>query len=214
MSGSLQAVTHVAHAAQLVQQLPRRRFLGVLALAALAGCATPQALLPTGEAGRRSLSRTGRFAITARESGREPEVVQGGFAWLDHGGTLTLDLTSPLGAALARLEVARDGQSVLTQANGQQTAAPSASELMAQVVKVQIPVEGLRDWLAGELSPGQSARVAERDALGRPVRFQQSGWDVRITEADVEGPLRLRLQRTQGELAIDVRLVLQAVSQP
>lgn len=194
------------------QSLSRRRLLGGLAVIVLAGCATPQALLPTGEAGRRSLSRTGRFAITARASGREPEVVQGGFAWLDHGGRLTLDLTSPLGAALARIEVAETGWAVLTQANGQQTRAASASELMAQVVNVQVPVEGLRDWLAGELSPGRSAEVLERDALGRPSHFRQAGWEVKVTDADAQGPLRLRLQRTQGDLEIDVRLVLQPVA--
>ncbi|MGE4336056.1 MAG: lipoprotein insertase outer membrane protein LolB [Pigmentiphaga sp.] len=180
--------------------------------AALAGCATPTALLPSGEGGGRSLSRTGRFVINVRQPNGSPEVVQGGFAWLDHGGQLTLDLTSPLGAALARLEVAADGRATLTEANGTVTRAPSADALIARVVGVDVPVASLRDWLAGELAPGLPARVDERDALGRPVRYQQAGWHVQASAADTEGPLRLRLGRGgAGAPEIDVRLAMQPV---
>lgn len=191
----------------------RARRAVVLAMVALAtGCATPTALLPTGEGRGRSLSRTGRFVINVRQADGSSEVVQGGFAWLDHDGQLTLDLTSPLGAALARLEVAANGSATLTEANGTVTRAPSANALMTRVVGVAVPVASLRDWLAGELTPGLPASVDERDALARPTRYGQAGWQVQVSAADAQGPLRLRMDRGGGgEPEIDVRLALQPV---
>jgi len=190
----------------------RRAFLVGMA-AVVAGCATPVALMPSGESRGRSLSRTGRFVINVRQVDGASEVVQGGFAWLDHGGRLTLDLTSPLGAALARLEVAPDGSATLTEANGTVTRAPSADALIARVVGVAVPVASLRDWLAGDLAPGLPARIDERDALERPTLYRQDGWQVQVSAADTEGPLRLRLDRGGGgEPEIDVRLAMQPVS--
>lgn len=192
----------------------RRRCLAGLALVALAGCAGPQALIPTGASAGRSLSRTGRFVVNVREPNVEPQVVQGGFAWLDHGGQLTLDLTSPLGAALARLQVQANGSAVLTDANGNQTRADTADALMARVVGVDVPVAGLRDWLAGTQTPGVPVQVLATTDDGRASHFRQAGWDVRVLAADPVGPLRLSLQRTQGVLDIEVRLALQAVPHP
>lgn len=193
---------------------PRRAVLGWLCLLGLAGCAAPQALLPQGDGGVRSLSRTGRFVINVREANGEPQTIQGGFAWLDHAGRLTLDLTSPLGAALARLEVQPDGSAVLTEATGNQTTAPSADALMARVVGVGVPVASLRDWLAGTLTPGVPAEVQGYDSRGRASQFQQAGWQVQASAPDAQGPLRLRLSRWQPGLEIEVRLAMQAVLAP
>ncbi len=191
----------------------RRLCLAGLVALSLSACATPQALQPRAAGTGRSLSRTGRFALRYQPPGQGVEVVQGGFAWLDHDARLRLDLTSPVGAVLARIEVAANGQTTLTESDGSQTTAPSPDALAGRILGAPLPVANLRDWLAGELSDDPPAHVEQRNERAQPVRFQQAGWQVRVEDADAEGPLRLQLNRTTSDgTEIQIRLVLRAVA--
>lgn len=178
----------------------------------MAGCATPPPLVPTGMEEPGVWARTGRFAVTVEELDGRQHAVQGGLSWRDAGPAgLTLDLNSPLGAALARLEVAPDGSALLTEADGTRTHAPSADDLLRRVLGSSIPVANLRRWLRGQLPDASQAQVMEADSQGRATRFVQDGWRVQVTAFDALGPLRMRLQRNEpGNRTIDVRLVLSA----
>ncbi|GAA4339228.1 lipoprotein insertase outer membrane protein LolB [Pigmentiphaga soli] len=184
------------------------RGIGALAAAAmlLAGCAAPRPI--PAEGGGAALSRVGRFALRIDEPGGKQNAVQGGFAWRDDGRKLVLDLVSPLGATLARVE-AGPGQALLRESNGKETRADNPDALVAIVLGKPIPVEGLRDWLRGELAKQPPAEVAERDAGGRPLAFEQGGWRVRARDYDTAGPTRLQMARTEptGE-DVDLRLVI------
>lgn len=180
-------------------------------VAVIAGCATPPPIVPDSQSiPADALSRTGRFAVSVDEQGGRQHAVQGGFSWYDVGPQgLTLDLTTPLGNALARVEVAADGSAVLTESNGERTRAESADALVARVLGSPIPVDGLRYWLRGKMPAQPAASISERDAQGRPIRFVQAGWQVRVTEFDGLGPVRMQLQRREpGVQDIDVRLVI------
>ena len=194
-----------------------KKLLALLLLSAVAGCVTPPPVSAPDGAALESgvLSRTGRFAVRVDELGGQQNAVQGGFAWRDAGRTLTLDLNSPLGAALARVQVRPDGSALLTEANGTRTEAADADELVARVLGSAIPVAGLRYWLRGELARQMPAEIFERDARGRAQAFAQGGWRVRITEFDAIGPVRMNLQRAEpGNRNIDVRLVITPVPAP
>src|SRR5690606_4711346 len=111
-----------------------RLALACCLLAWLAACAVPQPITaPEGAAQAQALSRVGRFALRIDDVGGRQEAVQGSFAWRDDGRQLILDLVSPLGATLARVE-ARPGMAVLREADGKQTQARDPDELVARVL--------------------------------------------------------------------------------
>lgn len=181
----------------------------------LSACATPPPVAPVDEAAIASgaLARSGRFALRVDEISGKQNAVQGGFAWRDDGRALVLDLTSPVGATLARVDVAPNGTALLTEANGTQTAAATADELVARVLGSPIPVGGMRDWLRGRLPATPPATIVERDDQGRPQAYDQAGWRVRVTAYDAIGPVRLDMQRNEpGHGVINVRLVITPAS--
>jgi len=150
--------------------------------------------------------RIGRFALRSEAASGEQQAVQGGFVWRDDGRQLRLDLSSPLGATLARM-YADWGRAVLTRSDGSQLVAPNADELLAEALGSAIPANSLRDWLHGRLGP-QPVQDLVRDKEGRPEQFVQDGWQVRLSRYDAQGPRLLRLKREQAGELIDVRLVI------
>ncbi|MBX6318973.1 outer membrane lipoprotein LolB [Pigmentiphaga sp.] len=177
-------------------------------VALLAACAAPAPIqAPPGAETREALSRVGRFALRVEEAGGKQHAVQGGFAWRDDGSRLALDLVSPLGATLARVE-AGPGEAVLRESNGRETRAGDPDALVGIVLGNDIPVSGLRDWLRGRVAPRVAANVARRDELGRPLVFEQAGWHVTAQQYDALGPTRLHMARQEGGQEVDLRLVI------
>jgi outer membrane lipoprotein LolB len=190
-----------------------RWVVGAALIAVVAGCAVPVPIpVPVGgetaEGQPQPLSRVGRFALTVNEVGGKQNAVQGGFAWRDDGTNLTLDLVSPVGQTLARVEAGQGG-ALLREANGKETHALNPDALVALVLGSRIPVAGLREWLRGNLTAEPAATIIEKDAEGRPTMFLQAGWQVRINQYDKIGPTRMLLQRTEANgQDIDLRLVV------
>ena len=174
--------------------------VSTLVSAALAGCAGPARIAGEGAA----FERTGRFAVNISEAGLAPEAVQGGFAWRDTGQRLLIDLINPLGSTLARVTVDASG-ALLEQADGTTERASDADALLAKVVGVALPVSNLRDWLQGRPGAG-GTQAMERDEQGRPLSFEQGGWQLRFSRYDARGPGLLRLDRRDGPRRISVRL--------
>lgn len=191
------------------------RWLVVMTALLLGACTTPPPVVPVDEAAIQAgaLARSGRFALRVEEISGKQNAVQGGFAWRDDGRALVLDLTSPVGATMARVDVSPNGAAVLTEANGTTTAAATADELVARVLGSPIPVGGLRDWLRGYIPDNPPATIVERDDQGRPQAYDQSGWRVRVNAYDAIGPVRLDMQRNEpGHGVINVRLVITPAS--
>lgn len=186
----------------------RRTAIVALAGAVLAGCAAPARIGPdTGTA----FQRTGRFAVTVKEFSGKQDAVQGGFAWMDTGQVLTLDLSNPLGSTLARVTV-DNGLATLTHSNGSQEYAPHADALVEKVLGSPVPVAGLRAWLRGQAGQGKVDNV-RKDEEGRLTSFTQQGWRVSLSRYDVLGPTLLQLTRSDAQRDISVRLAIAAQSQ-
>lgn len=143
----------------------------MLAALALAGCATGPATPP-------DRLYSGRFSAVATQ-GEKRESVSGRFTIEVRGETQTVDLATPLGTTVARIEVGPDG----AQASGPgtpQARGRDADALTEQLLGWRLPVSGLPDWIEGRPAPGRPARV-EREG-GRAVLIEQDGWTVRVAE--------------------------------
>ena len=174
-------------------------------LSVLGGCATP---VPTPAAvSSAGLVRDGRFALKSESFGREPQAVQGGYAWHDTGPSLTLDLTNPLGSVLARVQV-EPRVAVLTRANGEVTRAPGPDALLEAVLGQPMPVQGLRQWLRPMREPLPGMQGVERDEQGRIAAFEQDGWRVQLSRFDDVGPRLLVMRRQEADRVISLRLVV------
>lgn len=180
-------------------RLARLRAWGALALlaAGLAGCSS----LPQAQAPAQAQRYAGRFSLSVlREPlGAEPqrENWNGRFTLAVSDHALSLDLVSPLGATLARVEREPGDARLLVPRNGgvQVEHGPDAQALSERVLGWSLPLDGMPDWIAGGPAPARPFRTLE-SAAGAPVRFEQDGWTV-----TVEAPQDGRGRRVQMDRA-------------
>jgi outer membrane lipoprotein LolB len=85
----------------------------------------------------------------------------------------------PLGQAVARIE-ADDGGAVLYTGAPEPLRADSAQGLLARVLGVDPPLDGVAAWVQGVPRPG--ARVRQLDELGRPASVADAGWIIDYLE--------------------------------
>lgn len=182
-----------------------RSLVVALALAA-AGCSS----LPAGDPATQV--HTGRFAAMISR-GSEQENVSGRFTLSAGAMRTVLDLASPLGNTLARLEAGTDG-ATLTAPRPDGTLATwrgvSSDALAESVLGFALPVAGLPDWILGRAAPDRPAQLAP--LAGPPRRIEQDGWIIVIDErfARTGLPRRMTLDRESDRAspALRVRLVL------
>ena len=155
----------------------------------------------------------GRF-VASISRGDSREAVSGRFVLATYPGRSTLDLSSPLGTTLARVETDAGGAR-LTAAQSDGTLATWLGEnpdaLVESVLGVSLPVSGLADWIVGRPVPGRPAQVFP--ATGATQRIEQDGWVIAISDrfADSGAPSRLTLDRTtggSGNSAVQLRLAV------
>lgn len=106
------------------------------------------------------------------------------------GETTRIFLTTPLGQALAAIDVDAAGAR-LTAADGRRYDATSLTELARRGLGLALPLELLPWWLSGVPAPGVATPSENSDG------FLQQGWTVRYGERDARGrPLRLDAECT------------------
>lgn len=173
--------------------------------AALTACTT----LPPARLAERV--HQGRFAVTAVWADRQ-ENVSGRFTLSVRADGLTLDLASPFGNTLARIDTDAQGARMLAPAaNGSIHAVDGANAdaLAEQVLGWSLPVSGIGDWIIGR----PAAQRAFRWFDDNEPRIEQDGWTIRVLER-FEGsgaPRRLNFDRPAsptGSPAVTLRLVL------
>ena len=175
------------------------RWLAVLFAAFLAACATAPETTP-------DRVHTGRFSAVATQGDRR-ESVSGRFSVEVRGDRMRVDLATPLGTTVARIEVGPEGAS----ANGpgmREARGPDADALAEQLLGWRLPVSGLSDWIEGRPVPSRPARL-ERDG-NRLVLIEQDGWAVRLADtfATSGRPRLIVLERTASPSAPGVVLRL------
>lgn len=174
------------------------RFAALLAVGLLAACAS----VPPGE---RVVG--GRFSVLVAADGRQ-DSGSGRFRLAFSGDAIALDLASPLGTTLARVELDASGAR-LTRSDGEglrELRGASAELLTLEALGWPLPVAGLTDWIAGRPVPGRPVDLHSDDA------FVQDGWTIRVLERFASGaPRRLQIERPELRgvaPAITLRLVL------
>ena len=173
--------------------------VSLASVALLTACATS----PRSAADR---AYSGRFAVTTA-LGEQRESVSGRFSLEVRGPQQILELASPLGTTVARIEI-EPGGARATGARMQEVRGADADALTEQLLGWPLPVSGLADWIEGRPVPQRSARV-ERDGE-RIVLIEQDGWVIRLPEY-LEGaarPRRLALERPAGANTPSVTLRL------
>ena len=152
----------------------------------LTACATP-ILAPPDRA------YSGRFAVTTA-LGEQRENVSGRFNLEIRGPQQIVELASPLGTTVARVEI-EPGGARATGAQMQEVRGADADMLTQQLLGWPLPVSGLVDWIEGRPVPTRVARV-EREG-GRVVLLEQDGWTIRLPEYSeaTARPRRLVLER-------------------
>ncbi len=184
--------------------MPSRHGRGLLAACALllaVGCAS----LAPAPGGR---SYSGRFALRVEAADGRRDASSGRFALAIDGGTVILDLASPLGTTLARVQADAQGATLTVRADGgvRITRGADAAQLAAQVLGWPLPIAGLPDWIEGRPAPGAGSTADGGDA------FHQDGWTVRVDERDPRGRVRrLGMSRPAAGAgpAVDLRIVVE-----
>ena len=180
-----------------------RRAVAVAAIA-LAACATQ----PTAPVYQPPFSTAdSAFDLGGRISARRGDAgVAGSFAWRHTHSHDAIELSTPLGQTLAKLEGDESGATVQLS-DGRTETAPTWRALTERAFGVTIPVDGLASWIRARPRPGATFQV-DRDAAGRVSELRQDGWDVVYAYADDSAaPLRVTASYP-GADPIEVRVVI------
>jgi outer membrane lipoprotein LolB len=148
------------------------------------------------------------FTIAGRLSARHADAgVAGSFSWRHEPGHDAIELSSPLGQTLARLD---GGPAAVTAqlSDGKTRSAPTWRALTERAFGVTIPIDGLASWIRALPRPGARFTV-ERDPSGRVAQLRQDGWDIAYAYADdrAQKPFRVTLSYP-GPEPIEVRVVV------
>lgn len=160
-----------------------------LSVVVLAGCAT----LSSPPSSQRTHS--GRFAATVTQDGRS-ENTTGRFTLSVDADRLLLDLATPLGTTLARVESGPQGATLRVPGNGgmREATGPNPEALADELLGWPLPAGGIADWIEGRPAPGRPASVQGDRAA--PTALTQDGWTIEIPERFASGaPRRLTLSR-------------------
>ena len=181
----------------------------LIAALLLAACTT----LPPPAAPNTLLNTTtGRFALNA--TGTRPdgtplrESMSGRFTLSVATDSTTLDLASPLGNTLARLQSNASGALLqVPEDGGLRTVHNSNPEALAEdVLGFPLPLKGLPWWIQGEPAPDRPAQVQDINHI------EQDGWRIQIEERFERSatPRRLTLLRPAADMspAITLRVVV------
>lgn len=148
------------------------------------------------------------FSIGGRISARRGDAaVAGAFTWSHDGPHDSIELSTPLGQTLAKLD--GDAHDVTVHlSDGRVESGPTWRALTEKAFGVTIPVDGLASWIRA--LPRPTARYSvERDASGRVSLLRQDGWEVVYAYADdaAARPFRVTLHYPGAE-PIEVRVVV------
>ena len=171
----------------------------------LAACATvpPASVQPTP-----LTTADSPFVLDGRLSARRGDAaVAGNFAWRHDPPHDAIDLATPLGQTLAKLE-GNAGGATVRLSDGRTESAPTWGALTEHAFGVTIPVDGLAAWIRARPRPGAPYTV-DRDASGRVSELRQDGWDIVYGYADDAAAAPARVTASYpGADPIEVRIVV------
>lgn len=155
-----------------------------------------------------AITARGTFELTGRLSARHgSDALAASFRWTHERERDELDLTSPLGQTIARLNGDVSGVRLQTS-DGRVETASDWSSLTTRALGWPLPVEGLAFWIQGVPREGAPATI-EPGSDGVPAALRQDGWSIvyQAFERGSDGvprPQRLTLDYPDVELRIAV----------
>jgi outer membrane lipoprotein LolB len=157
-------------------------------------------------------SYEGRFSLVVTGEDRH-EAVSGRFALTVDRSDVTLDLSTPLGTTVARVQTGPAGTRLtVPSAGGLRTEeGPDAEALSLQVLGWTLPVSGIGDWIEGRPAAGRPYRLDPDE--GGATQLEQDGWTIRFAPRGTDGRMRrIDMSRPrQGDApAVSLRVVLDA----
>jgi outer membrane lipoprotein LolB len=183
--------------------------VAVLALAASALVLSACTTIPPRKAESAIASADRPFAIDGRLSAkRGSDGASANFAWIHEHGRDRIDLASPFGQVLARVDGGRD-RVVVERPGGATEIYPDWSTMTVALLGAPVPIDDLAFWIRGAAREGGTASV-ERDAAGRVLVLRQQAWEIVYSYPDdspAAMPSRLVLKRPDAE-PVEVRVVV------
>jgi outer membrane lipoprotein LolB len=182
----------------------RLRIILLLAASLLTACASTPPTRLLGRDKLRDFALEGRFALRIALPGQAVQNSGGRLSWTHQNRSDRVLLSSPLGYGLAEIEMTPE-ISRLRTAEGKTSETSDPETLIEEVTGQRLPISRLPAWLIGR-SGGRA--LIEPDALGRPARLTEDGWQVDYTfETDSPSalPSRVTLSR-QGEIELRLRI--------
>lgn len=184
-----------------------RRALAGIVVGAQLLCACSTTPAPTVER-----QYVGRFSVITTLAGKR-DSGSGRFKLAVAGDAIVLDLDTPLGSTLARIEVDSHGARLTAPSDGgpREVRGTDAEALTSEVLGWPLPVAGFRDWIEGRPVPTKPS-IDRTTSTGKA--FEQDGWTISVLERfeNAQGaPRRLLFERPetpQPAPAINLRLVL------
>lgn len=151
--------------------------------------------------------RAGRFLVQVMDPVGKTESVQGGFRWRQNDLGWQLDLISPMGATLARLEAGASGV-VLQRPGESDRRAATAALLVSELFYAQVPVDAMSDWIRGRIVSTAGVQSIERDAQNRVVSMSQAGWNIRFDRYDERGPRLIEVTGVDQGREVRMRMIV------
>jgi outer membrane lipoprotein LolB len=153
---------------------------------------------------------SGRFALVVNGDDRH-ENVSGRFALTVDRSDVTLDLSTPLGTTVARVQSGPSGARLTVPSGaGLRTAeGPDPEALSLQVLGWTLPVSGISDWIEGRPAPGRPYRFDPGEAGA--AQLEQDGWTIHYPPRGSDGRIRrMDLSRPQqaDAPAVSLRVLL------
>jgi outer membrane lipoprotein LolB len=149
------------------------------------------------------------FAIDGRLSAkRGSDGASASFVWNHEPGRDRIDLASPFGQVLARVDGGTN-RVVLERPGGATETYPDWSTMTIALLGAPVPVDDLAFWIRGAAREGGAASV-ERDATGRVQVLRQQAWEIVYSypdDAPGAMPSRVVLKRPDAE-PVEVRVVV------
>ena len=187
----------------------------LLSAALLTACGAPPEPTPsereavTWRAHSRALSRFRTWTMVGtlivRTAGEAYRVT---VRWGQARSSYRLRLTALLGTGILELEGSETAVEARL-AGGRRIRAESAEALLEQELGWSVPIEGLRYWIVGAPSPGETTTTIELDDQGRLARLEQAGWTVIYEEYgdldDLPLPERIRFSNETVDATVVVR---------
>ena len=102
------------------------------------------------------------------------------FDWQQAGERFRIEFWGAFGQGRALL-FGDDAAASLRDARGNVTSGVDIDALMEQTLGWAVPVAALRHWVRGRVDPSLAAAAEQRDGEGNLVRFEQSGWTIRLS---------------------------------